>query len=248
MKSVALANQKGGVGKTTTDIHLAHGLALTGKKVVIFDMDPQGNATLAVQGMTASDSEVEVSDPAFEQLEPLGEGLWILPSPGASRNVPRDAEVDVSGLTSLAQGLENADVDWLIVDCPPRMDQWGWAGLQLCQEVLVPVQAEFFAMHGLSQMMRTLERAREEFPGRAALLGVLVTMLDEKEPIELEVLGNLRENLGSQLMGTVVYRDSQLVEAASHGLTLYQYNPFSKGARSYGELVREVVYGRAKAG
>ena len=103
-------------------------------------------------------------------------------------------------------------------------------------------------MHGLSQMMRTLERAREEFPGRAALLGVLVTMLDEKEPIELEVLGNLRENLGSQLMGTVVYRDSQLVEAASHGLTLYQYNPFSKGARSYGELVREVVYGRAKAG
>lgn len=246
MKSVALANQKGGVGKTTTAIHLAHGLALTGKTVAIFDMDPQGNATLAVQGMTASDSEV--SDPAFEQLESLGEGLWILPSPGARQNVPRDAELDVSGLTRLAEGLENADVDWLIVDCPPRMDQWGWAGLQLCQEVLVPVQAEFFAMHGLSQMMRTLERAREEFPGRAALLGVLVTMLDEKEPIELEVLGNLRENLGSQLMGTVVYRDSQLVEAASHGLTLYQYNPFSKGARSYGELVREVVYGRAKAG
>ena len=103
-------------------------------------------------------------------------------------------------------------------------------------------------MHGLSQMMRTLESAQEEFPSRAGLLGVVVTMLDEREPVELEVLGNLRENLGPELLDTVVYRDSQLVEAASHGLTLYQYNPFSKGARSYGELVREVVHGRAKVG
>lgn len=245
MRSVALANQKGGVGKTTTAVHLAHGLALTGKTVALFDMDPQGNATLAVQGMSGS---VKNPGPPFEQLQHLAEGFWILPSPGATRNVPREAELDVVRLIGLADELDKGSVDWLVVDCPPRMDRWGWAGLQLCEQVLVPVQAEFFAMHGLTQMMRTLETAREEFPRRARLMGILVTMLDEREPVELEVLGNLREHLGPELLETVVYRDTQLVEAASHGLTLFQYNPFSKGARSYGELVREVVHGRAKVG
>ena len=246
MKSLALANQKGGVGKTTTAVHLAHGLALTGQKVVLFDVDPQGHATLAVQGMMGWGEGP--TEPPFRQLQALAEGFWILPSPGATRNMPRDANLNVDGLVHLAEDLENASVDWLIVDCPPRMDRWGWAGLRLCSEVLVPVQPEFFAMHGLSQMMRTLESAQEEFPSRAGLLGVVVTMLDEREPVELEVLGNLRENLGPELLQTVVYRDSQLVEAASHGLTLFQYNPFSKGARSYGELVREVVHGRTKVG
>ena len=242
---LSIANQKGGVGKTTTAVHLAHGLALTGKSVALFDMDPQGNATLAVQAMAGSAVD---PGPPFEQLQPLSEGLWILPSPGATRNVPRDAELDVERLVGLTVELEKASLDWLIVDCPPRMDRWGWAGLRLCRQVLVPVQAEFFAMHGLSQMMRTLDKARAEFPRRAGLLGILVTMLDEREPVEVEVLGNLRKHLGPDLLDTVVYRDSQLVEAASHGLTLYEYNPFSKGARSYGELVREVVHGRAKVG
>jgi len=246
LKSLALANQKGGVGKTTTAVHLAHGLALTGQTVALFDMDPQGHATLALQGMTGSGEET--APPPFHRLQALTKGLWILPSPGATRNMARDASLNVDGLVGLAEDLEKASLDWLIVDCPPRMDRWGWAGLRVCEQVLVPVQAEFFAMHSLSQMMRTMESAREEFPSRAGLLGVVVTMLDEREPVELAVLGNLPENLGPQLLETVVYRDSQLVEAASQGLTLFQYNPFSKGARSYGELVREVVHGRTKVG
>lgn len=246
MRSVALANQKGGVGKTTTAIHLAHGLALTGEKVVILDLDPQGNATLAVQGME-KDSPVP-SESVFHRLRPVADGLWILPSPGASQMMPRDAKLDVNGLVTLAEELRQEKVDWLVVDCPPRMDQWGWAGLQLADEVLIPVPPEFFPMHGLTQMIETLEAASREFPGKAGLLGVLITMLDRQWSVALEVMEDLRSNLGSRLLGTVIYRDPQLVEAASHGKTLFEYNLFARGARAYGELVREVIHGRPKTG
>ncbi|MCB9888124.1 MAG: ParA family protein [Planctomycetes bacterium] len=241
MRSIALANQKGGVGKTTTAIHLAHGLTLAGQRTVLFDLDPQGNATLAMQGM---DDGGHDPTGAFAPLRPLGPDLWILPSPGAERVVPRTAQLDVRRLVQLAESLASEGVDWLVIDCPPRMDAWGWAGLQLSQEVLIPVPPEFFPMHGLSQMVATLREAAAEFPGRAGLMGYLVTMLDPRESVALEVLEDLRENLGDRLLSTLVYRDPRLVEAASHGETVFRYNVFSKGARAYGELVREVMYGR----
>jgi len=248
VRSVALANQKGGVGKTTTAIHLAHGLSMAGQSTAIFDLDPQGNATLALQGMQEPDPEELPTGSPFEALEPLKDGMWILPSPGATRAMSRTARLDVGRLVQLAAALDQAGLDWLVVDCPPRMDQWGWAGLQLSDEVLIPVPPEFFPMHGLSQMVQTLEEARREFPGKAGLMGILVTMLDRRESVALEVLEDLRKNLGGRLMTSEVYRDPQLVEAASHGRTVFDYNLFSKGARSYGELVREVLYGRSTAG
>ena len=103
-------------------------------------------------------------------------------------------------------------------------------------------------MHGLTQMIETLEAASREFPGKAGLLGVLITMLDRQWSVALEVMEDLRSNLGSRLLGTVIYRDPQLVEAASHGKTLFEYNLFARGARAYGELVREVIHGRPKTG
>ena len=249
MRSVALANQKGGVGKTTTVVHLAHGLALAGKTVVVLDLDPQGNATLALQGMTRDGPEGLERDSVFRRLRRLGEdGLWILPSPGAERAMARGAKLDVPRLVQLTEELTAGGVDWLVIDCPPRMDQWGWAGLQLADEVLIPVPPEFFPMHGLTQMVDTLAEAREQFPNRAALMGVLVTMLDRREKVALEVLDDLRSTLGSQVMETIIYRDPLLVEAASHGKTLFEYNLFSKGARCYGELAREVMHGRQTLG
>ena len=128
MRSIALANQKGGVGKTTTTIHVAHGLSLAGERVAIFDMDPQGNATVALQGM-----EAPGADPLLDFLQPVAEDLWILPSPGLTAFSDRKAQVDIEKLKSLAGALEDL-VDWLVVDCPPRMDEWGWAGIQLCAE------------------------------------------------------------------------------------------------------------------
>ncbi len=241
MRSVALANQKGGVGKTTTAIHLAHGLALAGQRVALLDLDPQGNASLAVERMHHDPGEVVGP---FELMRPIAERCWILPSPGAERNLAHDETLNTDALVAMVEALAR-DVDWLLVDCPPRMDQWGWAGLRLCEQVLIPVQGEFFAMQGLSHMMQTLEAAQREFPGKAQLLGVLVTLLDLAEPIAQDVLGDLRANLGPQLMRAVIYRDAQLVEAASHGVTLFDYHPFSKGALAYADLVREVLHGGA---
>jgi chromosome partitioning protein len=245
VRSIALANQKGGVGKTTTAVHLAHGLALAGSTVVLLDLDPQGNATLGLQGMLDPDRDVEDAGSPFAVLQALEDGLWMLPSPGAHRNIDRNAVPDTKKLSSLVASLEESGVDWIVVDCPPRMDAWGYAGLQLCEHVLLPVQSEFFAMHGLSQMIQTLRAARKQFPGRAELLGVVPTMVDLKESITREVLDDLRENLGTQLFEAMIFRDLAVVEAASHGQTLFRYRMDAKGTLAYAELTREVMYGRA---
>ena len=250
MRSVALANQKGGVGKTTTAIHLAHGLALYGASVALLDLDPQGNATLAVQGMAlppdpASPDLADRALPAeLDALRPIADRFWILPSPGAERPLDRDARPNLDKLTLLRNVLEEHSFDWLLVDCPPRMDHWGLAGVRLCRQVVVPVQTEFLAMHGLTHMLRSLDQARREFSGCGELLGVLATMHDDREGIMMEVMDDLQRNLGEALFDAVIYRDPMFIEAASHGRTLFDYAICTKGARSYGELVREVVHGR----
>ena len=238
MRSIVLANQKGGVGKTTTAIHLAHGLALAGKRVALFDLDPQGNATVAMQAIT---SEADF-DADLEGLTKLDDLLWLLPSPGDGSTLARNATIDISRLKDLVDRLSDR-LDWLVVDCPPRMDEWGWAGVQIAEHVLVPVQAEFFAMHGLSQMLASLEAASAEFPGKAILRGVLPTMVDLREPVTLEILEDLRKNLGDRLLKSVILRDTCVVEAASFGQSVFQHSPFSKSAFCYAELVKELVDG-----
>ena len=134
-------------------------------------------------------------------------------------------------------------VDWLVVDSPPRMDEWGWAGLQLCEQVIVPVQAEFFAMHGLSQMLASLEVAASRLPGKAKLRGILATMVGMNEPVAAEILEDLRRNLGEQVLPTVIVRDAMVVEAASHGQTVFTHSPWSTSALCYAELVKELIHG-----
>lgn len=228
MRSIALANQKGGVGKTTTSIHLAHGLALRGERVLLLDLDPQGNALVALQGMAGSGQE----DGSEGPFRVVAENLWV------EGNFAEDLP-DAPFLQRLRKDIETLSPDWLIADCPPRMDAWGRAGLQLCAEVIVPVQAEFLAMHGLSQILATLESVKDH----CSLLGVLPTMVDMREQICAEVVGSLRSHLGSQVFQTVILRDATLVEAASHGMSVFQYAPASKAAFCYGELIREVCDG-----
>lgn len=238
LRSIVLANQKGGVGKTTTAIHLAHGLALAGKRCVLIDLDLQGNATIALQGMEAS----AAPDGVLAELIAVASGLWLVPSPGAFGNVPREARVDMDRLSSLVAALSEA-ADFLVIDCPPRMDDWGWAGVQLGDEVVVPVQAEFFAMHGLSQMLASLESAAQAFPGKARLRGVLPTMVDYAEPVTEEILDDLRKNLKDKVLRSAIMRDAALVEAASFGKTVFVHSPASKAALCYAELVREILDG-----
>ncbi|MGE3173320.1 MAG: ParA family protein [Planctomycetota bacterium] len=232
VRSIALANQKGGVGKTTTAIHLAHGLALQGATVALVDLDPQGNAVVALQGMEV---EVQQATGGFRAVSP---GLWILGASPEGGQAP-----DASFVASLRRRIEELDPDWLIADCPPRMDQWGKAGLELCDQVIVPVQAEFLAMHGLSQILGTLRA----FEGRCSLLGVLPTMVDRNEQICQEVVANLRAHLQDSVFECVILRDAELVEAASHGESVFSYAPRSKAAFCYGELIREVCDGGSQA-
>ena len=238
MRSIVLANQKGGVGKTTTAIHLAHGAALAGQKVLLMDLDPQGNATIAVQGMPSG----EASEAPQDWMVPVCERLWLAPSASSMDPEAAEQNLDADRLQEVVAELAD-ELDLLVVDSPPRMDAWGWAGVQLCDEVLIPVQAEFFSMHGLSQMMASLEEATRRFPGKGKLRGVLPTMVDRAEPIAGEVLEDLRENLGELLLNSVIFRDSSLVEAASHGLSVFVHSPWSKGALCYAELVQEIMNG-----
>lgn len=237
MRSIVLANQKGGVGKTTTAIHLAHGLALSGRRVVLFDLDPQGNATVALQGMAS-----EPDPDGMLGLDRLAPGFWILSSRSDDQFLAPGVSLDLDRLLDLTQTLAER-ADFLIVDCPPRMDEWGWAGIQLADEVVVPVQAEFFAMHGLSQMLTSLARASDAFPGKARLRGILPTMVDFREPIALEILDDLRKNLGDRMLGSTILRDPSLVEAASHGKTVFSHSPWSKSAFCYAHLVKELAHG-----
>ena len=238
MRSIVLANQKGGVGKTTTAIHLAHGFALAGRRVLLMDLDPQGNATVAVQGMLSG----AAPDGPHEWMLPVAERLWLLPSAGGEAVQSGEATIDTERLRAVVAELEG-EIDVLIVDCPPRMDEWGWAVVQLCDQVIVPVQAEFFSMHGLSQMMRSLEQAAKRYPGKGKLRGVLPTMVDTKELISTEILEDLRGNLAGLLLNTVIFRDPSLVEAASHGQSVFVHSPWSKGALCYTELVQEIIDG-----
>jgi len=242
VRSIVLANQKGGVGKTTTAIHLAHGFALAGRRVLLMDLDPQGNATVAVQGMLEEEAPDGPDGRPHEWMLPVAERLWLLPSAGGEAVQSGEATIDTERLQAVVAGLEN-EIDVLVVDCPPRMDEWGWAGVQLCDEVIVPVQAEFFSMHGLSQMMRSLEEAAKRFPGKGKLRGVLPTMVDTKELVAKEILEDLRNNLEGLLLNTVIFRDSSLVEAASHGQSVFVHSPWSKGALCYTELVQEIIDG-----
>lgn len=236
MQTLALANQKGGVGKTTTAIHLAHGLAMAGKRVALFDLDPQGNATVAVQGMLRD----EESDQG--PLVSIGDRLKLLPSPGAQAVLEAHIVPEVRQLRGLTDAIRG-ETDWLIVDCPPRLDAWGWAGLELCEHALVPVQPEFFAMHGLAQVLASLEGLRQRMPGSGKLRGILPTMVDLQEPLALEVLADLRSNLGDKVLRSVILRDPCLVEAASHGKTVFAYRPSSRAALCYSDLTLEILNG-----
>lgn len=241
MRSLAVANQKGGVGKTTTAVHLARGLALAGDRVGLVDLDPQGHAQMAVHNMLGDPS---VSSGPRRALRPIGDGCWLLSVPG-SKNAAGLATGEE--LRSFLGSLEN-ELDWLVVDCPPRLDGGGWFGLTLCREVVIPVHALYLATHGLPAMFGALERVRKSHPGRAALLGVLVTMLDTREAVQSESVAELRERLGGQMMECMIFRDPEFERAAAAGRTVFDVNLSTTGARAYGELIREVRYDRATTG
>ena len=244
---VAILNQKGGVGKTTTAINLGSYLAKNGKKVLLVDFDPQGNATgglnLDKQGLdtTVYDVIINGADVSKVVRETNISNLYILPS-NASLAA---AEVELAGSeqreTKLRHALENLAYDHILIDCPPSLGLLSINALTAADSVLIPVQAEYYAMEGLTQLLDVVQRVRSGLNTQLELLGVVITMFDNRTSLSDQVAAEVRKYFGDKVFETVVPRNVRLAEAPSHGKSIIEHDKWSKGARAYKQLTKEVV-------
>ena len=224
-----------------------HVFLSVGSRVVLADMDPQANATLGLSSLTApSGANAALLDATEGLVEGKAPGFFLLPSPGASKVITRTPKVDPAALDRVFSVLDD-HVDWVVVDCPPRIDDWGWAALCLADSILIPVQPEFFSLQGLTQAFRVIEQVSKARGSTLELLGVVVNMEDQRTPITREVMADLRGHLGPKVFRTVVPRDPAYVEAASHGVTVWEHEPTGLAARMMASLTREVLGGGEKA-
>jgi chromosome partitioning protein len=240
---LCVANQKGGVGKTTTSINLAAGLALSGSRVLLVDLDPQCNATSGLGHKPA------VRHPLVGQA-PLRKSLVGTQTPGlellpGSRNF-QDVEAlagPANQTATLRQHLASglSDYDFVLIDCPPSLGQLTRTALAGSTEVLMPIQAEYFAMEGLAQMIEVIRQVMQQKPKRLQFGGILLTMVDDQLELTADVESQVREFFGDIVFRTVVPRDVAVSEAPSYGRSVIDYAPRSRGARGYVELCREVL-------
>ena len=249
VRVTACTNQKGGVGKTTTVINLAAYLALSGSRTLVIDLDPQGNATsgLGVDRRLVGRSSYE----ALVDRVPVGElvtetaiaGLDLVASSAALSG----AEVELVGVTArerrLAASLAevNGRYDRIIIDCPPSLGLLTLNALTAADGVLIPIQTEYYALEGLSQLVNTIRRVREGLNPRLEIEGVVLTMYDARTRLSAQVASEVRRHMNGTVYRTVVPRSIRLSEAPSHGLPIALYDPASRGADAYRELAGEVT-------
>ena len=243
-QTLCIANQKGGVGKTTTAVNLGVALARSGLQTLLVDMDPQCNATSGV-GAKPLDYHPLVADRPIRQNVVATEvdRLDLLPGSHSFRDVDMLADADGSSTKQVVEHLSHGTsiYDYVLVDCPPSLGHLTRTALSASDEVLMPIQCEYFAMEGLTQMIEVIRSVMQERPDQLSFGGIVLTMYDESLELTAEVDDEVREFFGEIVFDTVVPRDINVAEAPSHGLSVLDYAPRSRGSRAYIELCMEVL-------
>lgn len=248
-RTIAIANQKGGVGKTTTAINLSACLAEKGKKVLVVDMDPQGNMT---SGLGVDKDSVEntiynliIGESKMEEvlIKDVLENLDIIPT-----NIDLSgAEIELLDVEEKEYIVRNEidkikdNYDFIIIDCPPSLSMLTINAMTTADSVLVPIQCEYYALEGLSQLIHTVELVRDRLNPKLTIEGVVFTMYDARTNLSLQVVENVKDNLEQTIYKTIIPRNIRLAEAPSYGIPINKYDPKSAGAESYLRLADEVI-------
>ena len=245
----AIVNQKGGVGKTTTAVNLSAALAFLGHRILLVDLDPQGNATsgvgIARAGLRMSIYDVLVGgDPMFHVIQPTAhDHLDIAPSDARLAGAEIELVPAIARETKLRNALRAVRemYDLIMIDCPPSLGLLTINGLTAADGCLIPMQCEYYALEGLSSLLTTVELIRRHLNPDLTIAGVLLTMVDSRTKLSDQVAGEVRRHFGSQVFESVIPRSVRLAEAPSYGQPITRYAPDSKGAEGYLSLAREVA-------
>ncbi len=246
---IAVANQKGGVGKTTTTINLGASLADVGKKVLLVDSDAQGNATSGL-GVSKTEVEIDIYDILINEV-PINDVI-VSSSRENMDLVPASiqlagAEVELSNMTHRETRLKTAldavreDYDYILIDCPPSLGHLTINAFTASDSVLIPVQCEYYALEGLSQLLNTVRLVQKHFNNQLKIEGVLLTMLDRRTNLGYEVVEEVKKYFHEKVYETIIPRNIRLSEAPSYGLSIVDYDKQSLGAQTYRELAKEVL-------
>jgi len=248
LKVTAIANQKGGVGKTSTCVNLCAGLGLMGKKILLVDMDPQSNSTSGL-GIERHNLESSVYDMLVDDaelarcvVETQWEGISVLPSTIDLAGAEVELVSVMSRETRLRKSLEGAaEYDHIFIDCPPSLGLLTLNSLVAANSIIIPIQCEYYALEGLSQLTKTIELVKSHLNSSLHLDGLLLTMYDMRTRLSKDVAEEVRARFGDKVFNATIPRNVRISEAPSHGMPIQYYDPSSQGSTAYNKVAKEVI-------